>query len=266
MSNATEDDLQQHLTQQRADLDQAMRDGRERTLALMGHKGLLGSGACYKACAAEAETTLDTHMREVIGYIETWPGANLTPDRAREIVTDHLKAAVDTLLTHDIVYRIGSRGNSADAMAQTEANLEALKARTGARLRAFELGVAKRAQPTTVNIVHARDILGGVQQAGGDAVQKNTVNLSAEAIGAALDHLLGQVKATSEEVAAEIEPDALTIRSQLTKGAPNGTIVQEAGRSIRTIIEGGVGGALGNAMSPGIVKALALLTAAIGLG
>src|SRR5690606_1824011 len=136
-----------------------------------------------------------------------------------------------------------------DALRALNGIVAQAKTRILARVREFELGTDRdrNPRPTSVtNIVHARDIVGGIQQAGGDAVQANSVNLSAESIGVALEHLKLRVLAAVPSVAAEIEPDAVSVRGQLSKSEPNSVIVQEAGRSIRTVIEGAAGGVIGN--------------------
>ena len=141
------------------------------------------------------------------------------------------------------------------------------KRRLESKVREFELGADRDRNPrvaSVTNIVHATNIIGGVQQAGGAAIQANTVSLSAETIAASLDHLIALVTATAPEIIPDIEPDAATIRAQLSKDAPNTTIVQESGRTIRSVLEGAVGGALGNAMSPALIQGLSAFSAALG--
>lgn len=268
MSEATEDDLHGHLAHLRAELEEALDRARREHAASMSMKGTLGSGTDLKGSVSAMESTIANHLSGVAPLVARWSGPNLSAERARAMIVSHVHSAIEDLATAETAYKVGSRRTPDGSVKLLEGMIVHAKARLVASLREFELGAegAEDSTNSTVNIVHAHNIVGGVVQAGGNATQANTVHLSAEAIGASLDHLLSHLANAPPELLAQLEPEAVTIRAQLSKPAPNPTIVQESGRTIRSVLEGAVGGALGNAMSPGISQAITAFAAAVGLG
>lgn len=268
MSDAQEADFQHYLDGRRPQLEADLRSAREQVLATASMRGTLGSGATIRQGIEALEGGLSSYIAETISAVDRWAGDALPFDRARALAVDHLKKAIADLATSEMAYRVGSRRPPEGAVREMEALVSQAATKLQARLREFELGADRRRDPpaaSVINIVHARDVVGGIQQGGAGSVQASSVSLSAEAIGASLDHLASHLVNAPAEILAEIEPETATIRSQLAKAAPNSTIVQESGRTIRSVLEGAAGGALGNAMSPGLIQALAAFTAAIGL-
>jgi hypothetical protein len=68
----------------------------------------------------------------------------------------------------------------------------------------------------------------------------------------------GLLAKTVEELMGDVE----TIRAQLQKPSPSRLIIQEAGRSLRNVVEGMTGGML----APAVTTAAAALWSALGLG
>lgn len=268
MSDALEPDLIQYLEVRRSELETSLHSSRNQVLANASMKGTVQSGGTLQAGVAAMEGVFRDYIIDLAGVIDRWVGEHLPEARVREIVADHLRRSVEDLATADTACGAPGRGIRGSALNAINGLVGQTKTRMLTRIREFELGAdrAKPGAPSIVNIVHANNIIGGVVQAGGDAMQANTVQLSAEAIGASLNHLLELVAATAPDLKAQIEPDAATIRAQLTKAEPSSTIVQEAGRTIRAVVEGAAGGAVGAVMTPGLVQALAAFSAAIGSG
>ncbi len=269
MSDAQEPDLVDYLAVRRKELEQALHDSRNGVLAQASARGTIGSGGTHKLCIGGMERVLDQYTADLSELTAQWAGERLPEKRIREIITDHLRQSVEELATAETACGVLNRGIRDGTLDAINGIVSQTKTRVLARVRQFELGAdrSKSAAPSAlVQIVHAQNIIGGVVQAGGNATQSNTVQLSAETIGASLDHLLTLVAAAAPELRAEIEHDAATIQSQLKKPQPNPTIVQEAGRSIRTVLEGAVGGVLATAMTPGLAQAITAFGAAVGLG
>jgi hypothetical protein len=65
---------------------------------------------------------------------------------------------------------------------------------------------------------------------------------------------------------ADLSADISTIRAQLAKSSPNKGIIQEAGKSMRNIVEGIVGGMLTTPVTTGVMTAAAMLWSALGIG
>lgn len=269
LSDAQEPDLFEYLAIRRTEFEQMLRDGRNRVLAQASARGTLQSGGTHKLCVGSMEQMFDEYVTDLSGLIDRWAGEQLPEKRIREIITGHLRQAVEELATAETACGALNRGIREGTLDAINGIVSQTKTRVLARVRQFELGADRPlsvAPSALVQIVHAHNIIGGVMQAGGEATQVNTVQLSAETIGASLDHLLILLAETAPELRAEIEHDAATIQSQLKKTDPNPTIVQEAGRSIRTVLEGAAGGVLATAMTPGLAQAITAFGAAIGAG
>lgn len=228
MSAATEDDLRQYLSQRRSELEDAARKSREQNLAEMAHRGLLGSGAAIKAGAKAIEQTVAVYVADIATITERWSGPALAVSRSREIVVEHLRSVVEDVVTEQNAYRIGTRGDSATTLLSNL--VQKAKQKLRSRIREIELGADR----------------------------------SDNEIARAIDKLIAELREISGELAAKIEPDAITIKSQLAKVEPNPTILREAGKSIRTTLEGAVGGMIGNALSPAAARALESLLNLLG--
>lgn len=233
MSDASDADLVQYLDQRLAELRMAVERGREQNLASMGARGLLNSGAAIKNGVAALDQNVSAYVAEIGELVSRWSGPNLARTRCREIIAAHMRTVLTDLVQRQYAYRDGTRAWRSEAVDTAfDGLLVQVRDKLTARIREFELGADR---------------------------DKNE-------IASALDGLLTQLQEPSKGLAALIEPDAATIRAQLEKQKPNTTIMQEAGRSMRSTIEGAIGGAMGNALSPGMARALDTFLKAVGLG
>jgi hypothetical protein len=101
-----------------------------------------------------------------------------------------------------------------------------------------------------------------VQQGSPGATQSQSIVIKvdeAKAAIAALEAGHGELNLTAEKL-SDLQSDLDTIKAQLAKTAPSHSIVREAARSVRTIVEGAVGGML----TPSIVTAIVALGKATG--
>lgn len=269
MSDAQELDFQQFLDGRRPGLIDELNGARAQVQSNASSSGTLNSGGTLKLGLAAMDRTLSGYLSDTMALADRWSGPALPIDRVREMIVVHLSSVIDEFATAEAAIKVGTRPPPESAVRAMHGLALQVRKKLQIALREFELGADRdRSAPihSVTNIVHAGHIFGGVQQAGGDAIQVNAVNLSAEAIGESLELLLSHLTEASPELLAEIEPDASTIRSQLKKEIPNGVIVQESGRTIRAVLEGAVGGALGGAMTPGLMQALTAFAATIGIG
>ncbi|MGN6597594.1 hypothetical protein [Sphingopyxis terrae] len=266
MSQATAEQFRSYLDQQRTELDDQIDRARNAALARASGFGTPLGSAAYKFCSNAARETLTDYLTRISDMIGRWHGPSLTEHDARSIVVQHLHATLDEIIRPEVVFKMGNRQQDAD-LAAFQPELDSMKRSLQAKL--LEIGVGADREHnmpagSVVNIVHAGSI-GNLQQAGDRSRQKMNVPLSAEAIASSLKLLTAQLRDASPEILERIEEHVAAIEVQLAKPEPDTGVVQEAGRSIRTVVEGALGGAIGTIMTPGIAQALRALGAVLGL-
>lgn len=268
MSQATEADLQAFLDQQHAELGDAVL--RLKRVVTDEMAGRLHSGMVLVVGARKLEEQMLGHIADMTSTARAWEGAHLPVDLVIGRVTAHLRQCAAEYLTAENASPLPEVNVRSGAAWQRLLSLvEVSSAKVESRIRQFELGVqtAPSVGGANYNIVHAGTVMGGVQQAGGDAVQHNSVTLVAEDIGRSLDQLVDALdRQGDDKLRAAVEPDVQTLKIQLAKPTPSPAIIQETGRSLRAIVEGGIGGALGGAATPGLLHALTVFCASMGLG
>lgn len=141
-------------------------------------------------------------------------------------------------------------------MGKPSVRLEVLKLlrpyqdRTSLKLSKFKIGlrnqvgVVTQTVSNTINTqnLNAANIQMGVRNTAQDVRQ--TIDYSQ------LETVINEIESTlpkmdvDENVVADLCEDIATIKSQLKKRVPSSTIIGEAAKSLRNILEGGVGGAL----------------------
>jgi hypothetical protein len=136
-------------------------------------------------------------------------------------------------------------------------------------LRQFDVGFRDPAEPEVPPLPSNSIIIGNmtgsaIQQGSPGAKQNVEFTLEIQAVDKALTAFESAVAAASlpQAKADELTADVRAIRAQLAKPSPSAIIIQEAGRSLRNVVEGIAGGML----TPGIVAAAAALWSALGLG
>jgi hypothetical protein len=135
-------------------------------------------------------------------------------------------------------------------------------------IRQFDSGFldpAEPERPTVNNSINIGTMTGSaVQQGSANATQAVRFDFKIDEARSALAAFQSAInavqlpKAHHDEVAAELQ----TITAQLSKTSPSLTILQEAGRSLRNIVEGIAAGL----MTPGVLAAAPALWNALGLG
>jgi len=125
----------------------------------------------------------------------------------------------------------------------------ALDGKLAFALRQYDVGHFDPHQPeppgNMKNEITIQQMYGGaIQQASPGAEQSTTINVSVDDIKVALADFEAALKAsdTSGAKFAEMTADIDTIKAQLSKESPSPAIVQEAGRSLRSVAEGVVAG------------------------
>jgi len=135
-------------------------------------------------------------------------------------------------------------------------------------IRQFESGFLDPAEPERPNVsnsINVGTMTGStIQQGSPNATQSVQFALKIDEAKTALAAFESAIKAVqlprphSDEIAADLQ----TIAAQLAKTSPSLTILQEAGRSLRNIVEG----VAASLMTPSVVAVAPALWSALGLG
>jgi hypothetical protein len=134
-------------------------------------------------------------------------------------------------------------------------------------LRQVDVGFRDPAEPETppmTNAINIGTMTGSViHQASPGATQTVEMKVDVNAVSTALSTLESELSKAQIDANAmtELSADTATIKAQLSKPAPSIQILQEAGRSVRNVVEGVAGGLL----TPGVIAAVGALGAALGL-
>ena len=136
-------------------------------------------------------------------------------------------------------------------------------------VRQYDVGFFSPAEPEappmTNNSINIATMTGStIQQGSPGATQAVEFRLSIETVSSALNTLESELKTISmdDRVKAELTADIATIKAQLSRPLPSTTIMQEAGRSVRKVVEGIAVGVL----TPKFIAAVTALGAALGIG
>jgi hypothetical protein len=132
-------------------------------------------------------------------------------------------------------------------------------------IRQFDVGFFQSSQGeakmTTNNTISVHSLVGNISQNSPNSTQ--TTNINVEDLRNALSSFSEAIKSAAlpSEKLDEILSDVATIHAQMSKQSPSGGIIQEAGKSIRNVVEGIAGGLL----TPAVSTAALALFQAVGL-
>jgi len=157
--------------------------------------------------------------------------------------------------------RAGEIDKRLGARAEIDKRLELFDQDLQFMMRQFDVGLFNPQEPEVPqasNAININKMIGGaIQQGSPHATQIAEINVSA-----ARAALAKFEAALPQETKSQAMPDIQTIRAQLSKPKPSHVIIQEAGKSLRNIVEG-IGAGL---MAPALATAALALWSALGLG
>lgn len=256
-SAATEHDLDEYLQQTKLDIVQKLIAGQTAIISKMARQHMVRSSTGVLQGAQKLEEILSEALASEFDNAFNWVGPYLPENVVRAKFAEFGRQMCEEAITPSRIYRSHPVGAG---------TVETLKNSMLSRVRKFELAANgnNRSFPgATYNIIKATSIVGGIQQGQGHLKQENTVTLSTGEIQSAIDRLRSVLEQFGpDDLLPKVDDDLRTIEAQLRKEQPNVTIVQEAGKSVRTIMEGAVGGML----SQPLAHALANVAVALGLG
>ena len=255
--------IEWHLSKRRDVADRAITGiERQRNAA-----GQYRSGGTNIVMCEELAAALEEGTEAVLGELKR--AATITKlDRAelRRITGEQLDGYLQHLQSHWIIEKL--RGFALPgATAELENRLAKMTEALSFKLRQFDVGFLDPREPEKPDImsnkIHIEMMTGGaVQQAtehsrqqvqSETTIQMDAAKQALPAFEDAIDyHRLAPIDAE------EIKADLATIRAQLEKAKPSASILREAGRSLRNIIEGAAGGAIIGPTAAALWKALGI--------
>jgi hypothetical protein len=134
--------------------------------------------------------------------------------------------------------------------------------------RQFDVGFLQPAEPEAPPVTNAINIgsmtNSAIQQGSPGAEQTVNFTLNIEVATTALNGFESAIESADlpSKTVDELMGDIRTIRAQLAKPSPSRRIIQEAGKSLRNVVEGIAGGML----TPTVTAAAVALWSALGIG
>jgi hypothetical protein len=235
-------------------------------LSKMSAAGRLRSGATAKMVLSAARDSLDEGTNKLLADLQHFAdNSDLDRDELRQITGGHCESLTEITLgvAQAAIDRLGIGGA---AQAFVDEMKEDMHRSTSRKMRQFDIGLwherVKAGGGVTSNTINAESINGPIQQGSHGSIQQVSQNIELGALPTAV--------ATFEATLSECPPSAMvndlradiaTLKSQLTKAQPNKGILQEVGKSIRSITEGITAGA----MTPAAVGAAVALARLLGV-
>ena len=249
------------LRQRARTFQQKLAADKSAILAKHSAAGRLRSGATLKAIAEAFEMNLLEFCKDTFAHTQSWRSVEgLDEKTLRSWTSKFLREVMATVPEPNYVSYGGPLKESADDAVETL--VDGSKAKANVEIQNFELGVGNPSAATSPNyVVNAHTIIGGVQQGTVGSTQSNVVEISVIDVTQALQQIVTELAATGRgDVAHAIQADVETLKVQLAKPEPNRTILREAAGSVKSVIEGALGGIIGTAMTPQFNQALATVS------
>lgn len=265
-----------HLKQVRYRIEES-REGLKKGIAEIQSKFTLasanGGSRMYVSYGEAMKAHFDTTVREVLGELKR--SIRVMPKEDPEQLLSYTVQALEMYarelrsIAEDLCHRPQYGSAAQEAARQVLVPVaENFGVRLSQMLRQFKVGLLENAEPEALivnnNLTVGNNIGGNIQQGTDRSSQSASVAINVGAITAALDKFRQELSdpQVPPEVRSMIEPEVATLSAQLQKPSPNPSILSEVGKSIRSVVEGVVAGAL----TPGFMTAVATLVAAIGAG
>lgn len=214
----------------------------------------------FEIVRAEFEAGVEVTLGELKRAIRT---TTLDRNGLRQLAVQTLEnfaAQAKALMADDMCRRLMA--------AAVDKNQRSLEEHFSFMIRQFDTGFYEPQEPEVPHVHNAINIgsMSGstVQQAGAGSHQNVQYNLQFDQIRAAVTSFESATRAADlpKNVLNDIIADLETIKAQLSNPSPSPTILQEAGKSLRNVVEGVAAGIL----TPPVVAVAPALWSALGLG
>jgi hypothetical protein len=262
----SEPTINDHLDKIRRTLSAEI-DGLQSSLARIysdhAARGILTSSMTVQRVWAETVKSSVAGIEKALWELQrTIQATKLTPKDVR----DHTVSELENFkLQLEAIAR--EKSNVVQGGMESFMDRESTKLREDLRfmIRQFDVGFFQSSQGeakmTTNNSITVHSLVGNISQNSPNS--KQSTNIDVGELRNALSSFSEALKAAAlpSEKLDEILSDVATIHAQLSKQSPSGGIIQEAGKSIRNVIEGVAGGLL----TPQVGVAAVALFRAVGL-
>jgi len=247
--------------------DESLKEAQRGVLAQFTAKGALFSGARLKKQAQVRNEHAHALIELCLEEVTHLPGQQRDINWA--IYGPFLLERLDAFLERSRDGLAPEKLGGAAAARDIAEILDKADARLRAELADFGAGLWRPRRPTggvnvsntTNNVTAINSPIGTLQQGGAGAKQNATTELNVALLKEALDAFEGTLAtADIDQILREaINVEIATIRPQLSKAQPNGTIVGEGVKSLRNLAEGVAAGLLTEMLLPVLAAAAPFL-------
>jgi hypothetical protein len=248
-----------------------LRTDTNRSLELLGREadalvrqfnanGMYRSGSMVRALLDAAEATFRQRLEAAMVVMRrTVQDGELDAREVRDATVQHLQQFPTLIRNASGVDRVVEAVDAAGVDKIVADHFAKLAEHLRFQVRQFDIGWAGREESEADSFVNTGTIIGGVQQRspGANITVQATINVTA-AREAAETLAAELIKSPQDVPIIDMRADVDTLRAQLTKSSPSTAVLQEVGRTLRSLGEGVAAGML---TQPAITALAALLTA-----
>jgi len=230
-----------HLAQAKSRASAEVTAERRRAAA----NGALQSSRAVILTTAAVRKEFEAGVNAVLGELKRAAGkTQIDPAELWQATQERLAAFIETMTD------VAKTQESHMLQNHLDAEVAAFKSHLKFALRQFQVGFLDPSEPDVPpmasNTITIGNMTGStIQQGSPNSTQQQVaINVaSADKALADLEQSLAESEVAADTL-AEMKADIQTIRAQMAKPSPSMTIVREAGKSLRNVVEGGVGGML----------------------
>jgi hypothetical protein len=217
-------------------------------------RGILDSSMTVMRVIGDVKKEFDAGVEAALGELHRAVSkTKLDPQELRQATAQCLANFANA------TKRVAAIARNAHAADQFDKWEKALDADLAFKLRQFDFGFFVPNEPEVPQVSNEINIgsmtNSAVQQGSPGAIQSQNVAIQvdeATAAIAAIEAHCGHLNLPAEKL-SDLQSDLTTIKAQLAKATPSHSIVSEAARSIRNVLEGAIGGTLTPAITAGVM-------------
>ena len=226
-------------------------------------KGAYQSGATVVVTYQEAHALFEKGVKTALGQLKrAMRIADLNEtqlrDKTEQLLRDYAEKAKAATRPSILKQFAGAK--------LVDERLAAFDEKLNVALEHFDTGFLDPAEPElppSMSMTIGTVVGSAIQQGTTDSTQNVSTTINVGDVRAAFTQLNDALKSAElpAPVNSEMRADLDTIKAQLAKGTPNSTVLQEAGRSLRTVSEG----LAANVLAAPVAVGIAALLKALGL-
>ncbi len=259
LTKATIDDFKKQITFSQSQALKDVEQGFSSIMAKNSAKGCLRSGATIKAMGRLASSRIDKFSDETIATaLEFSSQLNLPLADMVCIIRNAIEQLKRKYVTSQPVLTLDVSIEHLSVPQHILKLLDDAVERANMRCKKVELGLRQSKEPNGISVSHntlnVEQMHGHIQQGSHSifTISSSPINHAelSKAIQEFETKLQSLISQDSTHKLTDIQTDIETIKLQLNKPEPSEIIINETIKSLKNIIEGGLGGVLANQLTP----------------